>query len=86
MNCLRVALKHNIHYERLRIWQAVRGEPFKAVSGPSFQVAAIAEVDKHGARRFFAAAKTWWKDFLQIRPQHSGRAVKIFAVTLNPQP
>eukprot|EP00286_Rhodomonas_abbreviata_P010675 CAMPEP_0181342296 /NCGR_PEP_ID=MMETSP1101-20121128/30917_1 /TAXON_ID=46948 /ORGANISM="Rhodomonas abbreviata, Strain Caron Lab Isolate" /LENGTH=664 /DNA_ID=CAMNT_0023453729 /DNA_START=102 /DNA_END=2096 /DNA_ORIENTATION=+ len=32
-------------------------------------------------RRFFSMAKLWWKEFLQIRPTHSSRAVKIFART-----
>eukprot|EP00002_Diphylleia_rotans_P038836 TRINITY_DN8878_c0_g1_i1.p1 TRINITY_DN8878_c0_g1~~TRINITY_DN8878_c0_g1_i1.p1 ORF type:complete len:600 (+),score=95.19 TRINITY_DN8878_c0_g1_i1:110-1909(+) len=29
-------------------------------------------------RRFFVYAKTWWQDFLQIRPSHSSRPIKIF--------
>ncbi|EKX35199.1 hypothetical protein GUITHDRAFT_118642 [Guillardia theta CCMP2712] len=30
-------------------------------------------------RRFFNSAKIWWKEFLQIRPEHGNRMVKIFA-------
>ncbi|KAJ1489744.1 CEP76 C2 domain-containing protein, partial [Baffinella frigidus] len=45
------------------------------------QVKSEKDAEGETDRRFFAAAKTWWKDFLQIRPEHSGRAVKIFART-----
>jgi centrosomal protein CEP76 len=30
-------------------------------------------------RLFLVYAKQWWREFLQIRPQHSDRLVKIFA-------
>ena len=34
-------------------------------------------------RLFLVYAKQWWKEYLQIRPQHKQRLVKIFAqVTL----
>lgn len=32
-------------------------------------------------RRFFVYAKNWWREYLQIRPSHNLRAVKIFAQT-----
>eukprot|EP00741_Cyanophora_paradoxa_P012378 tig00020610_g11960.t1 len=30
-------------------------------------------------RRFYAYARAWWKDYLQVRPQHTVRLCKIFA-------
>jgi centrosomal protein CEP76 len=30
-------------------------------------------------RRFFGYAKTWWKEFLNIRPEHSERPVRLFS-------
>ena len=47
----------------------------------SAQVRADREREAERDRRFFAAAKAWWKDFLQIRPEHAGRMVKLFART-----
>lgn len=32
-------------------------------------------------RKFFNMARQWWKEFLQIRPEHSARTLKIFART-----
>lgn len=47
----------------------------------SAQIRGEREQDADRDRRFFNAAKSWWKEYLQIRPEHAGRMVKIFART-----
>ena len=43
------------------------------------QMRAEREADADTDRHLFAAAKAWWRDYLQIRPDHAGRPVKLFA-------
>lgn len=43
------------------------------------QLRAEKDADADADRRFFALAKAWWRDYLQIRPEHAGRPVKLFA-------
>eukprot|EP00802_Teleaulax_amphioxeia_P006340 Tamp_06344.p1 GENE.Tamp_06344~~Tamp_06344.p1 ORF type:complete len:666 (-),score=132.13 Tamp_06344:739-2655(-) len=47
----------------------------------SAQVRGERERHADGDRRFFQTAKAWWKDFLQIRPEHANRMVKLYART-----
>lgn len=45
----------------------------------SAQLRAEKDADADADRRFFAVAKAWWRDYLQIRPEHANRPVKLFA-------
>lgn len=45
------------------------------------QIRAEREHDSERDRRFFNTAKAFWREYLQIRPEHANRMVKIFART-----
>jgi hypothetical protein len=51
------------------------------VSEPALaeQLRSEKEADAGADRRFFALAKAWWRDYLQIDPAHAGRPVRLFA-------
>lgn len=45
------------------------------------QLKAERTVEVEAERRFFSYARSWWDDYLSLRPAHRGRAVKLFALS-----
>ncbi|KAJ3085950.1 Centrosomal protein of 76 kDa [Quaeritorhiza haematococci] len=44
-----------------------------------FQLRKEQRHDTESDRLFYAYAKKWWNDFVQVRPEHADRLVKVFA-------